>query len=199
MKNILIIGGMGAGKSSATRALASQGLPVVDLDQLGHVVLTWDFVKKELRDEYGAGVFTTEGEVDRVALAAVAFATNEGTETLNRITQPRIDQALHDELARLAAEGHAAAVIESSSFTGQAPLVALADYIVVVTAPEELRVARAVAAGWREADVRARMARQLTDEERLRYATVAFVNDGTPEQLYDQVVSWWSAEKERLS
>ena len=198
MKNILIIGGMGAGKSSVTSALASQGLPVVDLDRLGHVVLTWDFVKKELRDAYGAGVFTAEGEVDRAALAAVAFATKEGTETLNRITQPRIDQALHNELARLAAEGRTAAVIESSSFTGQAPLVALADYIVVVTAPEELRVARAVAAGWSEADLRARMARQLTDEQRLRFATVSFVNDGTPEQLYDQVVSWWNAEKEQL-
>ncbi len=198
MKNILIIGGMGAGKSSATRALASQGLPVIDLDQLGHVVLTWDFVKKELRDAYGAGVFTAEGDVDRAALAAVAFATSEGTETLNRITQPRIDQALHNELVRLASEGHAAAVIESSSFTGQAPLVALADYIVVVTAPGELRVARAVAAGWSEADVRARMARQLSDTERLRFATVSFVNDGTPEQLYDQVVSWWNAEKEQL-
>ena len=198
MKNILIIGGMGAGKSSVTSALASQGLPVVDLDRLGHVVLTWDFVKKELRDAYGAGVFTAEGEVDRAALAAVAFATKEGTETLNRITQPRIDQALHNELARLAAEGRTAAVIESSSFTGQAPLVALADYIVVVTAPEELRVARAVAAGWSEADVRARMARQLTDEQRLRFATVSFVNDGTPEQLYDQVVSWCNAEKEQL-
>ena len=199
MENILIIGGMGAGKSSATRALASQGLPVIDLDQLGHVVLTWDSVKKELRDAYGAGVFSTEGDVDRGALAAAAFVTKEGTETLNRITQPRIDQALRDELSRLAAEGHIAVVIESSSFTGQAPLVALADCIVVVTAPEELRVARAVAAGWREADVRARMARQLTDEERLRFATVSFVNDGTPEQLYDQVVSWWSAEKEQLS
>ena len=198
MKNILIIGGMGAGKSSVTSALASQGRPVVDLDRVGHVVLTWDFVKKELRDAYGAGVFTAEGEVDRAALAAVAFATKEGTETLNRITQPRIDQALHNELARLAAEGRTAAVIESSSFTGQAPLVALADYIVVVTAPEELRVARAVAAGWSEADVRARMARQLTDEQRLRFATVSFVNDGTPEQLYDQVVSWWNAEKEQL-
>ena len=198
MKNILIIGGMGAGKSSVTSALASQGLPVVDLDRLGHVVLTWDFVKKELRDAYGAGVFTAEGEVDRAALAAVAFATKEGTETLNRITQPRIDQALHNELARLAAEGRTAAVIESSSFTGQAPLVALADYIVVVTAPEELRVARAVAAGWSEADVRARMARQLTDEQRLRFATVSFVNDGAPEQLYEQVISWWNAEKEQL-
>ena len=198
MKNILIIGGMGAGKSSVTSALASQGLPVVDLDRLGHVVLTWDFLKKELLDAYGAGVLTAEGEGDRAALAAVAFATKEGTETLNRITQPRIDQALHNELARLAAEGHTAAVIESSSFTGQAPLVALADYIVVVTAPEELRVARAVAAGWSEADVRARMARQLTDEQRLRFATVSFVNDGTPEQLYDQVVSWWNAEKEQL-
>ena len=198
MKNILIIGGMGAGKSSATRALASQGLPVVDLDQLGHVVLTWDFVKKELQDAYGVGVFTAEGEVDRAALAAVAFATKEGTETLNRITQPRIDQALRDELSRLAAEGHIAVVIESSSFTGQAPLVALAYCIVVVTAPEELRVARAVAAGWNEADVRARMARQLSDAERLRFATVSFVNDGTPEQLYDQVVSWWNAEKEQL-
>ena len=78
MKNILIIGGMGAGKSSATRALASQGLPIVDLDQLGHVVLTWDSTKEELSRAYGARVFTAQGDVDRAALAAVAFATKEG-------------------------------------------------------------------------------------------------------------------------
>ena len=198
MKNILIIGGMGAGKSSATHALASQGLPVIDLDRLGHKVLTWNIVKDELRRAYGSEIFTVQGDVNRTALAAVAFATGEGTETLNRITQPRIDQALHQELSCLASEGHLAAVIESSSFTGQAPLMALADCIIAVTAPEELRVARAVAAGWDESDVRARMARQLSDAERLRFATVSFVNDGTPEQLYDQVISWWNAEKEQL-
>ena len=45
MKKLFIIGGMGAGKSTARKALVEQGLPYVDLDHVGHEVLAWDTVK----------------------------------------------------------------------------------------------------------------------------------------------------------
>ena len=47
MKKLFIIGGMGAGKSTARKALVEQGLPNIDLDQVGHDVLLWDTVKSE--------------------------------------------------------------------------------------------------------------------------------------------------------
>ena len=53
MKQLFIIGGMGAGKSSATKALVDQGLAHIDLDKVGHDVLTWDIVRGELVDAFG--------------------------------------------------------------------------------------------------------------------------------------------------
>ena len=46
MKKLFIIGGMGAGKSTARKALVDEGLPFIDLDKVGHDVLMWDTVKK---------------------------------------------------------------------------------------------------------------------------------------------------------
>ena len=46
MKKLFVIGGMGAGKSTARKALVEQGLPYVDLDHVGHEVLAWDTVKE---------------------------------------------------------------------------------------------------------------------------------------------------------
>ena len=63
-----------------------------------------------------------------------------------------------------------------------------------VLAPVELRVRRAVAAGWDEADVRQRIARQITDDERRALADVSFENAGSPDELYDQVVAWWKRD-----
>ena len=198
MKHIFVIGGMGAGKSSVTRLLAAQGLPPLDLDELGHSVLSWDVVKRELKEAFGEDVLTEGDEVNRHALATHAFSSEKDTQTLNRITQPRIVQALCETLAHLESEGNTAAVIESSSFTGQPSLRALADCIIAVGAPLELRVQRAVAAGWREEDVRARIAHQLTDEQRARFADVIFVNDGSFEQLSDKVTRWWNKSKDEF-
>ena len=82
MKKIFVIGGMGAGKSTAARALANQGIPLIDLDKVGHQVLTWDVVKDELREAFGEGIFDENGEVDRKALAAGSFASEHETHKL---------------------------------------------------------------------------------------------------------------------
>ena len=87
-------------------------------------------------------------------------------------------------------------VIEYSAFRNKdVSLAAKADCIIAVLAPLDVRIARAVAAGWDEDDVRRRIARQITDAERIDAADVVFHNDSTPDELKRQVVEWWNGFK----
>lgn len=195
MKKIFIIGGMGAGKSMATKALVEEGLPFIDLDEVGHEVLTRDYVKVDLVEAFGEDILNAEGEVDRPALAAKAFVNEIQTSLLNSITMPRIEETFADRIDDLAKESEAV-VVEYSAFKNRSiSLAADADCIIAVLAPLDMRIERAVAAGWDEEDVKRRIARQITDAERIEVADVVFHNDSTPEDLKRQVVEWWDAFK----
>ena len=173
MKKLFIIGGMGAGKSTARKALVEQGLPNIDLDQVGHDVLLWDTVKSELVETFGEDILGADGE-------------------LNRITLPRIEEAFTDRVAELEAEGHKAVVVEHSVFKNrQTSLAYDADVVIAVLAPIDLRIERAVKSGWDETDVRRRIAQQITDADRIEASDVVFNNDGTPEEMRNKVLAWW--------
>ena len=198
MKKLFIIGGMGAGKSTARKALVDEGLPFIDLDVVGHEVLKWDIVKEELREAFGDDVFDEDGEVVRRALAAKAFVSPYDTRTLNRITLPRIEDAYTQIVDKLEQEGHEAVVGEYSVFTNrEIGFMNNADVVIAILAKLDTRIERAVAAGWDEDDVRRRIARQITDAARIDEADVVFNNDGTPEELRNQVTLWWHDYKAR--
>ena len=192
MKKIFVIGGMGAGKSTASKALAERGLPVIDLDKVGHEVHTWESVIEDIREAFGDDVYDENGDLIRSALAEKAFATPADTRKLNRITMPRIEEAYLDLIDKYESEGYEAVVVEYSTFKDrQMSLAYTADVVLAVLAPIERRIERAVQAGWTEADVRLRISRQLTDAARAEAADVVFNNDGTPEDLKNQVLAWW--------
>ena len=198
MKTILVIGGMGAGKSTARKALVDQGLEFIDLDRVGHDILTWDVVKDDLREEFGDDVFNEDGSVNRPALAAKAFVTPATTRKLNRITQPRIEELFTEKLDELRKKGCQVVVVEYSVFKDRASSMAYAaDVVLAVVAPIELRIKRAVQAGFSEEDVRHRIAKQITDADRIEQADVVFVNDTTKEELYNKVVQWWNDYKKQ--
>ncbi|MCI8340464.1 MAG: dephospho-CoA kinase [Eggerthellaceae bacterium] len=192
MKKLFIIGGMGAGKSTARKALTDEGLPYIDLDKVGHDIHSWDTVKEELRETFGDDVFDAQGCVDRAALAAKAFVSPAETRKLNRITMPRIEEAYLDRVAELEAEGHDAVVVEYSVFKNRLTSLAYsADVVIAIVAPLDLRIERAMKSGFDEADVRRRIAQQITDAERIEAADVVFNNDSTPEELRNEVITWW--------
>ena len=193
MEKIFVIGGMGAGKSTARKALVDQGLEYIDLDKIGHEIHRWEVVKEDIAAAFGEDVFDADGEIDRKALARKAFVSPAETRKLNRITMPRIEDAFTTKLDELEAAGCPAVVVEYSVFKSrQMSLAYLADIVIAVLAPLESRIERAVASGFDEADVRRRIAQQITDAERIEQADVVFNNDGTIEELYNKVVNWWN-------
>lgn len=179
-----LTGGIGSGKSTVAERFAARGWPVVDADEVAReVVEPGEPALEALAGRFGAQILRADGSLDRPALARVAFADDTARADLDRLTHPRIAARIAERLATLGAEdreddGPLIAVVDHPLLieTGQ---VGRFDEVVVVLAPEEVRVARLTRhRGLDEADVRARMRSQTDDARRRAVATHLIDNDG---------------------
>ena len=194
MKTVYVIGGMGAGKSTATRMLAALGAPVINLDEVGHEVLAWSDVRSALAKAFGDQVIDADGQVNRTRLAACAFATEESTDVLNSIVQTATLKRLSDMLDTYRAQDARTVIVECSAFRSrEAAKLREDDYVLAIVAPENARIARAQEVGWSADDIEKRMAQQISDEERRRSADFTIENDGSTEELKQKIVQWWDA------
>ena len=190
MKRFLLIGGIGSGKSTVSNLFLEQGAYCIDLDTIGQRQLFDPCVKRELIEAFGPDILNDACQIDRGRLAERAFASDEATARLNAITHPRIISMLKKRLDRGEAAGSSLCIIESSAYAGPGAVDGLdevIDGIIAVVADEELRVERCLGRGMEETDIRARMARQATDEERRSWADYVIDNNGAPVELEQQV------------
>ena len=196
MKIIVVIGGIGSGKSTVSAAFRDLGAAFIDLDIVGHDILLRDDVKADLVEAFGPQIIGVDGEVVRSELAKRAFATPDTTELLNKATQPRIIDDAKRRLATFAEEGALATVVEISPYDGPQGRFGvfsdMADAVVAVVAPIEARVQRALGK-FSEQDIRNRIARQASDDERRKWATHVLVNDSTVEALRWEVEEIWDS------
>ncbi|WP_294440276.1 dephospho-CoA kinase [uncultured Slackia sp.] len=193
MTTAALIGGIGSGKSTISSMFAQLGAGIISLDTIGHYVLTMPEVKFDLARTFGAGIFDEKGEVVRPRLAQAAFDTPEHTEWLNGITHPAIMKECRRRIKELS-QIHPVVLAEVTSGEISHKTLPWADVIVAVSAPEDMRIARAVERGEQtEADVKARIALQLTDEEREAVADYVIHNDGSLESTQAQVQEVWQA------
>jgi dephospho-CoA kinase len=191
MRIIGLTGGIGSGKSTVAERLRQKGAFVVDADKVAREIV--EPGQPALAELAGAfdGILATDGSLDRAELARQAFATPEATDTLNSITHPRI-RARTSELFREAeAAGHDVVVYDMPLLieNGEVDTV---DTVLVVDAPDDLRVRRLVESrGLDEDDVRRRLAAQVDRETRLAAADVVLDNSGDLESLVAQVDAFW--------
>jgi dephospho-CoA kinase len=182
-----LTGGIGSGKSTVAARLAEHGVPVVDADQVAReIVEPGEPALADLVAHFGERILTEDGRLDRAGLAAIAFADDEQRQALNAITHPRIGERLLARLQALEESGEPLVVLDHPLLIEGDP-TGRVDTIVVVLAPEEVRVRRLVdQRGLDEDDVRARMRAQVDDDARRAAADHVVENDGDLEVLHER-------------
>jgi dephospho-CoA kinase len=182
-----LTGGIGSGKSTVAARLAEHGVPVVDADQVAReIVEPGEPALEDLVAHFGERILDADGRLDRAGLAAIAFADDEQRQALNAITHPRIAERLLARLQQLDESGEPLVVLDHPLLIEGDP-TGRVDTIVVVLAPEEVRVQRLVEQrGLDEGDVRARMRAQVDDDARRAAADHVIDNDGDLEVLRER-------------
>lgn len=189
-----LTGGIGSGKSTVAAALASKGAVVIDCDALGReVIAPGGRAEQAVLHAFGPDIAGEGGHIDRAALARAVFGRPDELARLTAISHPAINDELAGRLDLLPVD---AVVVLDMAILVESNLGRLADgrsysRVVVVEAPMELRVQRAVVRGMYEPDVRARIASQATDDQRRAVADAVVVNDADMAVLAARVDDLW--------
>lgn len=182
-----LTGGIGSGKSVVASLLEELGVPVLDLDRVGHEVVASDAdVREQLIGQFGTAIVGESGDIDRKQLAASAFVSDEATSRLNAIVHPAIWRR---EKGWLAAQQAPYAVIEASVLIESGGSGRM-DRVVAVLADTALRRQRVLSRDGEMSGARfdAIVARQCDDATRRRFANELIDNNGDLESLRTQVM-----------
>jgi len=185
-----LTGGIGSGKSTVAALLAERGAQVVDADLIAReVVEPGTPGLAAVVAEFGSGVLTPDGALDRPALAAVVFGDPAARARLDAVVHPLV-RARAAEL--VAAAPPDAVVVQDVPLLVETGQAGSFDLVLVVETDQETRVARLLERGLGAADARARIASQATDEQRRAVADVVLRNDGDRADLAAQVDRFWA-------
>jgi dephospho-CoA kinase len=188
-----LTGGLGAGKTTVGQMLAARGAAVIDTDLVAREVLAPGSAgERAVLERFGPAVASPSGHLDRRALADLVFRSQPDRLALEAITHPLIRSMVEAELDALAAAGRAVAVIQIPLLDRNRRHQYCLDVVVLVDAPEEVALRRAVLRGLSVSDAKARMAAQPSDEERRSAADWVLPNSATLDELEARVDELWS-------
>lgn len=182
---LVVSGGIGSGKSTVLGLMKLLGAVVIEADRIGHQVLEPDgpaFAQVAAR---WPGV-VDDGRINRRLLANIVFSDPEQLAELEAMTHPHIAATI---LRRAQEAGERTVAVE---LPVAADLLGPGWTKILVAAPEQVRVARAVERGAEVADVMRRTNSQPTDSEWAASADYVLPNTGTLEELEAAVVTLWT-------
>jgi dephospho-CoA kinase len=171
--SVAITGGIGAGKSETLKAFARHGAATISSDEIVHRLLREDDeVKQAIVDRLGR-IVLRRGEIDRSRVANIVFRDREKLAWLEGLLHPRVSAVY----LQWREEQDAPVTATEVPLLFEAGTASNFDAVVVVTAPDDARRARS------EAATTDREARLIPDEEKVRQADFAYVNDGSLDEL----------------
>ncbi len=185
-----LTGGMGAGKSTALAALQRLGSATISSDAVVHELWAGDEqLRQAVLERWGPEVMPG-GTIDRSAVAERAFATPEDRAWLEGLLWPLVGARVAVWLGEARADpppggSRPRAAVVEVPLLFEAGQQAIYDATIAVVSDEELRRERAAARGHALVDERA--ARQLSQTEKAQLATFVVRNDGTPQELEQEL------------
>jgi dephospho-CoA kinase len=174
-----ITGGIGSGKSTIAKQLRQMGYEVYDTDKEAKRLIVEDaHVHKQITSLFGDEVYQ-DGVYQTALVAQKVFANQALLARLNAIVHPAVQQDILNRYSLLSTPKTLRPIFIECAILYKAHLNELCDKVVVITAPEEIRLERTIARDHSDIDkVRARMRTQNVEED-LRRADIIINNDGT--------------------
>lgn len=193
-----LTGNIGSGKSTVARRLESLGAKVIDADRVAReVVLPGTPALEEIVGSFGPDVLNSEGTLDRRKMGNIVFTDPQARARLNEITHPRIKEAIRREIDKNSTGADSCTC--SGVLVIEAPLLIEVglhhdvDEIWMVKVDENEQIERlAERDGLTPMEARSRIAAQLPQEEKLKYARRVIDNSGDPFETKKQVDHHWA-------
>lgn len=188
-----LTGGIGSGKSTVSSLLASRGAVIIDADAIvRELQAPGGEAYVAIVERFGAGVVAADGTLDRPALAALVFSDEAARADLNKLTHPLVGREMATRMAAQAETDNIVVLdipLLAERGRGAYPVAG----VIVVDCPVDVAVARLVEfRGFTEDDARARVAAQISREERRAIADVVIDNGGSIDQLEAQIDAVWT-------
>jgi dephospho-CoA kinase len=176
MIKVGVTGGIGSGKSLICQVFSRLGIPVYSADDAAKNLMDRDpVIKKDLTGIFGDTIFT-DGKPDRLKLAGLIFDDPELLARVNRIVHPRVWQDFNEWCSSFTTVPF---VIQESAILFESKSGHLFDYVILVTAPEEIRIQRVLnRPGMTLKKILKIMKNQLPEEEKTEGSHFVIKNDG---------------------
>ncbi|WP_067441963.1 dephospho-CoA kinase, partial [Nocardioides jensenii] len=181
-----LTGGIASGKSTVSSLLAEQGAVIIDADALAREVVERGTPGlAAVVAEFGQGLLTPDGDLDRPAMGALVFGDEAARKRLEAIVHPLVFERI---VELESAAGPDDVVVHDIPLLAESGRADTFDAVIVVHAPVDVQVERMVRdRGWTEAEATSRIAAQADAEDRLAIATHVIDNTGTHEDLRHRV------------
>ncbi len=182
-------GGIGSGKSTVAKILSNLGAVVIDADVIAKEVLEPNQAGYQRAIEvFGESILDSDLRIDRKKLAELVFQNSDELAKLEAIVHPAV-------IARVAqirnSLPESTVVVYDTPLLFEMSLQGQFDKVLIVVTDSEHRKARLIERGLEITDIEARIANQATDAQRRTVADFVIENNGSPEQLHDQVTKVW--------
>ena len=190
-----LTGGIGAGKSTVADLFSKRGAVVIRSDELARQVIepqTPGF--KQVTSRFGNEIVNDEGSIDRAKLAQVVFNDDAALKDLENIVHPLVRERTNQLMSEQTSE---TIIVNEIPLLLEKKMESLFDFLVIVISSEKNRLERLSEKGVLEDQAKARMAKQVNDQNRKAAADFLIVNDGNLDQLEADVQKIWQTLQER--
>ena len=183
-----LTGGIASGKSTISKILEGNGIPVIDVDRISReIVKPESLALNSIKNEFGNDVIARNGELDRKKLAGIVFKDARKLESLNAITLPIIKEEIRKILNCYKAEECKLCIVDAAILI-EAGFTDIVNYIILVYVDSKVQLQRLMQRdNFSKEDALLRINSQMTFENKSKYADFILDNSKDIEYTKQQI------------